>query len=100
MTAAANGPTWISGQDNKGDMRAEAQRRFADALRSYDSLESELIHRDVDVQTEGPFLLESLRLDVVVVLGGPVYPKKFIDAAALQIERDIHAGARHLQLRH
>jgi hypothetical protein len=71
-------------------MRAEARRRFADAVRLYDALPAGLVHRDVDVHTEGPALLERLRPDVVVVLGGPVYPKAFIEAAPLVL--NFHSG--------
>jgi methionyl-tRNA formyltransferase len=90
MTAAASGPAWISGRDTKAEMRVEARRRFADAVRSYDALPARLVHRDVDVHTEGPAILERLGPDVVVVLGGPVYPREFIESAPLVL--NFHSG--------
>jgi hypothetical protein len=90
MTAASAGPTWISGWNNKAEMRAEAERRFSEAVRSYDALPAGLVHRDVDVHAEGPVLLGRLHPDVVVVLGGPVYPKAFIEAAPLVL--NFHSG--------
>lgn len=90
MSAAAAGPAWFSGWDDKAEIAAEANARFAEAVDAYTSLPRGLIHRNVDVHTAGPQLLKRLRPEVVIVLGGPVYPTAFLESAQLIV--NYHSG--------
>jgi folate-dependent phosphoribosylglycinamide formyltransferase PurN len=90
LTLAAKGPGWFCGWDADAEMATAAQHFFPEAASEFNSLPATLIHRDVDVSVDGPALLRGLRPDVVVVLGGPVYPVEFIDAAPLFL--NFHSG--------
>lgn len=90
LSTAANGPGWLTGWAMNRELDREARTRFDSARAAYADLPESLFFRRVDVRTSGPRLLERLRPDVVVVLGGPVYPREFIQAAPLVL--NFHSG--------
>jgi len=90
LTAAAAGPAWLSGWNSRAETRSEARQRFPDADQAYSRLPRSLIHPEIDVRSNGADVLGRLRPDVVVVLGGPVYPPAFIEAAPLVL--NFHSG--------
>jgi folate-dependent phosphoribosylglycinamide formyltransferase PurN len=64
---------------------------FSDGVAAYDRIPKSLIHahcgmHDIDALA----LLRSLQPDVTLCLGGPVYPKAFIDASPLTL--NFHSG--------
>jgi len=64
---------------------------FTAGIDAYKGIPSTLIHADCDIQsTETQALLRSLRPDVMVCLGGPLYPKALIDASPLTL--NFHSG--------
>jgi methionyl-tRNA formyltransferase len=64
---------------------------FSAGVVAYDRIPSSLIHTDCDVRQSGSAdLLRSLQPDLSLFLGGPVYPKAFIEAAPLSL--NFHSG--------
>ena len=68
-----------------------AQIDFSADAAGYDRIPKSLIHPRCDVrQRECHELLRSLNPDVTLCLGGPVYPKPFIDASPVML--NFHSG--------
>jgi hypothetical protein len=64
---------------------------FTQPVEDYDRLDRALIHSSCNVKSpDAQALLRSLRPDVTVCLGGPVYPKAFIEASPLML--NFHSG--------
>jgi methionyl-tRNA formyltransferase len=64
---------------------------FKQSVEDYNRLDRSLIFSSCDVKSpEAHALLRSLRPDVTVCLGGPVYPKAFIEASPLML--NFHSG--------
>lgn len=90
LAAAANGPAWLTGWSAGDEVDRVARSHFTAEERLFEQLPESLVHAAVDVANEGPALLTKLQPDVVAVLGGPIYPKQFIDAAPLLL--NYHSG--------
>jgi Formyl transferase len=90
LSTATNGPRWLAGWATKPELDREARERFGSIGKSYDDLPESLIHRNIDIRDSGLQLLQRLKPDVVVVLGGPVYPREFIQSAPLVL--NFHSG--------
>lgn len=90
LSAATNGPRWLAGWATKPELAREARKRFGDTARAYKKLPDSLIHRNVDIKARGSSLLQQLKPDVVAVLGGPIYPREFIESAPLVL--NFHSG--------
>jgi folate-dependent phosphoribosylglycinamide formyltransferase PurN len=68
---------------------------FSDGVAAYDRIPGSLIHAHCDMRdTDAHALLRSLQPDVTLCLGGPVYPKAFIDASPLTL--NFHSGVSPL----
>jgi folate-dependent phosphoribosylglycinamide formyltransferase PurN len=64
---------------------------FKRAEQDYAALAQDLIHVSCDVHSpETHALLRSLRADVAVCLGGPIYPRQFIECCPLML--NFHSG--------
>ena len=74
----------------KARSRGRESRMACDEA-SYESIQQSLIYPECDVQGGGAAdLLRSLRPDVTVCLGGPIYPQEFIRASPLML--NFHSG--------
>jgi folate-dependent phosphoribosylglycinamide formyltransferase PurN len=64
---------------------------FSGSIAEYDRIPASLIHSDCNVRDpEVISLLQSVKPDVTVCLGGPVYPSAFIEASPLTL--NFHSG--------
>lgn len=64
---------------------------FSDGIEGYDRIPRSLIRTDCDVRdSRSHDFLRSLCPDVTLCLGGPVYPRQFIDASPLTL--NFHSG--------
>jgi hypothetical protein len=64
---------------------------FSEGVAAYDRIPGSLIHNGCDVRLPGSAdLLCSLQPDLSLFLGGPVYPKAFIEASPLSL--NFHSG--------
>ena len=63
----------------------------SEGARAYDGIPRSLVHPGCDIRTKDCCeLIRSLKPDVIVCLGGPVYPKAFIDSSPLML--NFHSG--------
>jgi methionyl-tRNA formyltransferase len=70
---------------------AAAQASFSESLAAYERIPASLIHSGCHIRDAGSdALLRSLEPDVTICLGGPVYPKRFIEASPLML--NFHSG--------
>jgi folate-dependent phosphoribosylglycinamide formyltransferase PurN len=64
---------------------------FSESVAAYDQISRSLVHSDCNVRDPATIdLLRSVRPDVTVCLGGPVYPRAFIEASPLTL--NFHSG--------
>ena len=83
--------TPLTGWDARGEVAQAERAFFASAEDTYARLDSELVHRDADVN--GPdvaALISRLNPDAVVCLGGPIYRQQLITASRLML--NFHSG--------
>ena len=64
---------------------------FSDGVREYEALQQRLIHAQADVRSQkAENLVRSVKPDVTVCLGGPLYPQSFVNASPLTL--NYHSG--------
>jgi methionyl-tRNA formyltransferase len=91
LNAATRLPGAWSGWDARAEGRKLEGEFFAGSVSDYEKLANTIIHRDVDVHSkEAVELMGRLRPDIAVCLGGPVYPKAFIESVPLML--NFHSG--------
>lgn len=91
LSASAAGPGMVSGWTMKGELARAEERHYRPFVVEYERLDPRLIHRGVDVKSMAAReLLGQLDPDVVVALGGPVYPPELI--ASCRLILNYHSG--------
>ncbi len=91
LNSASRLPKWLSGWEMSIEGRRAESEFFLTSVREYETLERRLIHSDVDVgSTAALEVIRRVGPDVVVCLGGPVYPKSFIESVPLML--NYHSG--------
>jgi folate-dependent phosphoribosylglycinamide formyltransferase PurN len=90
LSATAALPKAVSGWTMKQEL-AKAEERYERFVAEYEKLDKGLIHRAVDVKSAAACeLMSRLDPDVVVTLGGPLYPSEFIASCRLML--NFHSG--------
>lgn len=91
LSAAASAPDLISGWTMKAELAEAEQKHYGSFIDKYRKLDRGLVHRAVDVRsTAARELIQRLDPDVVVVLGGPVWPRESIEICRLIL--NFHGG--------
>lgn len=91
LNASTRLPVAVSGWDARVEERRVESAFCSDYIRDYEALDRSSICHRADVRsTAGLKLLHTLRADVVVCLGGPIYPKDFIESTPLML--NFHSG--------
>jgi hypothetical protein len=91
MSAAAAAPSVVSGWTMKNELARAGKHTYGPFSAEYEKLDPKLIYRGVDVKSAAARdLLRRLDPDVVVALGGPVYPPEFI--ASCRLILNFHSG--------
>ena len=91
LSVCAAAPKTMSGWPMKRELANTGKQFYAPFTAEYDTLDPKLIHRGVDVKSAAAReLIVRLDPDVVVALGGPIYPAEFI--AACKLILNFHSG--------
>ncbi len=91
LSASAAAPEALSGWMMKNKLVNTGKLYYGAFAAEYDTLDPKLIHRGVDVRSAAAReLIGRLGPDIVVALGGPVYPAQFIAACPLVL--NFHSG--------
>jgi folate-dependent phosphoribosylglycinamide formyltransferase PurN len=81
----------FGGANYRSNGKNESGADFAEGVAVYEEICKPLAHFGCDVRAaSSALLLKSLKPDVTICLGGPVYPKTFIEAGALSL--NFHSG--------
>jgi folate-dependent phosphoribosylglycinamide formyltransferase PurN len=91
LSASAAAPDMVSGWTMRAELARAEERHYGRFVAEYEKLDPRLIHREVDVRsTAARELLGRLDPDVVVALGGPIYPPELI--ASCRLILNFHSG--------
>jgi hypothetical protein len=91
LSATAAGPEALSGWNMKAELAKAEERYYGRFVTDYDKLDPRLVHRQVDVKSAAARdLLARLDPDVVVALGGPLYPPELMGPRRLVL--NFHSG--------
>jgi hypothetical protein len=91
LSASAAAPDMLSGWTMKKELARAGKHYYGPFTAEYDKLDPKLVHRAFDVKSAAAReLLRRLDPDVVVALGGPVYPQEFI--ASCRFILNFHSG--------
>ena len=91
LSASAAAPDMLSGWTMKKELARAGKHYYGPFTAEYGKLDPKLVHRAVDVRSAAAReLIRRLDPDVVVALGGPVYPQEFI--ASCRFILNFHSG--------
>jgi folate-dependent phosphoribosylglycinamide formyltransferase PurN len=91
LSASAPAPEIVSGWNLKRELAKAEERYYGRSVTEYEKLDSGLVHRQVDLKSAAARdLLAKLDPDVVVALGGPLYPPELTGPRRLVL--NFHSG--------
>ena len=91
LSASSAAPRVLSGWTMKEELAKTGEAYYGTSTDEYEKLDRRLIHRAVDVKSAAAReMIGRLDPDVVVALGGPIYPPEFI--ASCRLILNFHSG--------